>query len=115
MGMCLGNNSYQFIGSVVWSGKPPIIEIQAEIVSGFVNSTSGSGQSDWGFESGSGSGKVYLSGYGNYLKTPGSNEKEIVLVDGTYGYGLKVINGNSTTASGNVNGTIFTKLREREH
>ena len=106
----LGANAYQFIASIVWGGKVPIIEIQAEIVSGFVNSTSGSGQSDWGFESGSGSGKVYLSGYGNYLKTPGSNEKEIVLVDGTYGYGLKVINGNSTTASGNVNGTVFTKL-----
>lgn len=90
----LGYNAYQFVGSVVWSSKVPIVEIVAEVVDGYVDFEASIGNG-WGFESGSGSGKVYISGYKNYMLTSGSNEKEIVLTDGTYGYAFDIKDANS--------------------
>ncbi len=107
MSFRLGANAYQYIESIVWSGKAPIIEIQAEIVGGKVGVSESTG-----FETGSGSGKVYVSGYQNYLNTPGTNEKELVLVDGAYEYALRINNANSLQDNdGNGNRrTIFNKV-----
>ncbi len=105
----LGSNAYQFIESIVWSGKAPIIEIEAEIVEGYVAFEASSGNG-WGFESGTGSGKVYLSGYKNYMKTPGSNEKEIVLVDGLYGYAFDIKDANSMSSQNQNQITDWAKI-----
>ncbi|MBO7379921.1 MAG: hypothetical protein J6U31_09280, partial [Bacteroidales bacterium] len=92
------NSGHQFIDDLVWGGSAPVIEVVGEIVTAYYNKTVTSGN-EYGFASGTGSGKVYVSGYSNYMKTSDQSgyacEKEIVLVDGPYNYAFCVNNGNS--------------------
>ena len=77
-------------GNNKWS---VLTEIVAEKVTGFINETKD------GFNTTVTSEKVYVSGVTGYLNTVDAfgfgNVDELVVVDGEYTYGYKVVNGNS--------------------
>ena len=101
------NNGHQFIDNLVWGGSAPVIEVVAEKVTGYINQTKD------GFNTTDTAEKLYVSGVTGYLNTPNGlfgNVDELVVVDGEYTFGHKVVNGNSPN-SGNPNrGTAFKKL-----
>lgn len=90
-------------GNNKWS---VLTEIVAEKVTGYINQTA-NGFTDTTCD------KMYLSGVDGYMNTPNTyyaNVNELVVVDGAYTYGYKIVNGNSPNNGSPNRGTAFKKL-----
>ena len=99
-----GLNSYSYNGTHAWG---ILSEIVAEKVKGYINETAN------GFNTTVTSDKVYVSGVTGYLNTPNGlfgTVDELVVVDGEYSFGHKIVNGNSPNGSSPNRGTAFKKL-----
>jgi len=86
-----------------------LTEIVAEKVKGYINETQN------GFNTTDTSEKVYVSGVTGYLNTGTSvfgfcSVDELVVVDGEYTFGHKIVNGNSPNVTYPNRGTAFKKL-----
>ena len=102
----LGSNAYQFIASIVWGGKVPIIEIQAEIVSGHIDESLTPIYE-------TGNDRVYLSGAYGWIKTADDSNHstaELYLVDGDYGFGFKATDANSLDGNNKNRFSVWEKL-----
>ena len=90
-------------GNNKWS---VLTEIVAEKVTGYINETA-NGFTDTTCD------KMYLSGVDGYMNTPNTfyaNVNELVVVDGEYTFGYKIVNGNSPNGTSKNRSTAFKKL-----
>ena len=90
-------------GNNKWS---VLTEIVAEKVTGYINETA-NGFTDTTCD------KMYLSGVDGYMNTPNTfyaNVNELVVVDGEYTFGYKIVNGNSPNSGSLSRSTAFKKL-----
>jgi len=85
-----------------------LTEIVAEKVTGYIDQTAD------GFNTTTTCEKMYLSGVTGYLNTVDTfgfgNVDELVVVDGDYTFGHKIVNGNSPNGTNPNRGTAFKKL-----